>query len=253
MTARLDLTHAGRVARIRLDAPKANVLDATMVASLRAHIASLGGHDSLRVVVFEGEGAHFSFGASVEEHLPASCAAMLRGFHALILRMVELPVPILVAVRGQCLGGGLELASAGSLVFAAPDAKLGQPEIVLGVIAPAASCLLPLRIGQSAAEDLLISGRSVKADEALAMGLVNAVSDDPEAAAIAYFAAHLEGKSASSLRFAVRAARKGVVGEVKRKLAAVEELYLDDLMSTRDANEGLNAFLEKRAANWENR
>ena len=94
-------------------------------------------------MLIDAEGPHFSFGASVEEHLPDQCAAMLAGLHRLILRMVESPVPLLVAVRGQCLGGGLELALAGHLMFVAPDASLGQPEMKLGVFAPAASCLLP--------------------------------------------------------------------------------------------------------------
>jgi cyclohexa-1,5-dienecarbonyl-CoA hydratase len=178
---------------------------------------------------------------------------MLRGFHALLERMLALPVPVLVAVKGQCLGGGLELASAGGRIFASPDAKLGQPEIVLGVFAPAASCLLPERIGPAAAEDLLLSGRSVDAAEALRLGLVSAVADDPEAAALAWFDAHLATKSAASLAFAVRAARMGLVERVHAKLAALEALYLSGLMSTRDASEGLTAFLEKRQARWEDR
>ena len=106
----------------------------------------------------DAEGPHFSFGASVAEHVAERCAAMLAGLHALLLSMLEWPVPILVAVKGQCLGGGLELAMGGSLIFAAADAELGQPEIQLGVFAPAASVLLPPRIGRATAEDLLISG-----------------------------------------------------------------------------------------------
>jgi cyclohexa-1,5-dienecarbonyl-CoA hydratase len=130
---------------------------------------------------------------------------------------------------------------------------LGQPELVLGVFAPAASCLLPERVGPAAAEDLLLSGRSVDAAEALGLGLVNAVADDPEAAALGWFDAHLASKSASSLRFAVRAARLGLVERIRAKLAALEELYLSGLMSTRDSTEGLTAFLEKRPARWEDR
>jgi cyclohexa-1,5-dienecarbonyl-CoA hydratase len=249
----VGLEREGALLRLRLARPKANVIDGAMTAALTAALEEYLGQPDLRAVLLEADGPHFSFGASVEEHLPAGVAAMLEGFHGLILRLLGAPVPVLVAVRGQCLGGGLELACAGTLIFAAPDARLGQPEIVLGVIAPAASCLLPLRIGQAAAEDLLISGRSVTAEEARAMGLVHQVADDPEAAAVDYFERHLAAKSASSLRFAVRAARKGVVGDIKRKLAAVEELYLDELMKTRDANEGLEAFIAKREAKWENR
>jgi cyclohexa-1,5-dienecarbonyl-CoA hydratase len=247
----------GRLLRVRLSRPKANVLDAEMVSALDEAFAAAARPSpdapALRGVLLDAEGPHFSFGASVEEHLPAECAGMLRGFHALLLRMLELPVPVLVAVRGQCLGGGLELVSAGGVAFAGRDAKLGQPEIVLGVFAPAASCLLPERIGPLAAEDLLLSGRSLDAAEAQRLGLVTAVSDDPEAAALAWFDEHLSKRSASSLGFAVRAARAGLVERVRTKLAALEELYLSGLMSTRDAVEGLTAFLEKRPARWEDR
>ena len=247
----------GRLLRVRLARPKANVLDAELVAALDGAFAAAARPapetPALRGVLLDAEGPHFSFGASVEEHLPGKVAGMLRGFHALLLRMLELPVPVLVAVKGQCLGGGLELASAGGLVFAGRDAKLGQPEIVLGVFAPAASCLLPERIGPAAAEDLLLSGRSVDAAEALRLGLVSAVADDPEAAALAWFDEHLAKRSAAALGYAVRAARAGLVERVRTKLAALEDLYLSGLMSTRDATEGLTAFLEKRPARWEDR
>lgn len=246
----------GRLLRIRLDRPKANVLDAAMVAALDdafAEAVAVGKGPALRGILLDAEGPHFSFGASVEEHLPATCAAMLRGFHALLLRMLELPVPVLVAVKGQCLGGGLELASAGHLVFAAPDAKLGQPEIILGVFAPAASCLLPERIGPGAADDLLLSGRSFDGAEAHRLGLACAVAADPEAAALAWFDAHLAGRSAVSLGFAARAARLGLAERVRAKLVALEAIYLDDLMARRDPVEGLTAFLEKRPARWEDR
>ncbi|MEK6779932.1 MAG: cyclohexa-1,5-dienecarbonyl-CoA hydratase [Candidatus Deferrimicrobiota bacterium] len=243
----------GRLLRLRLARPKANIVDAAMIAALQS---ALGEHLSgarLRAVLLDAEGPHFSFGASVEEHLPESCARMLRQLHALILQLLESPVPVLVAVRGQCLGGGLEVAAAGHLIFAAPDAKMGQPEIKLAVFAPAASCLLPERIGQALAEDLLFSGRSIGAEEAHRIGLVNALADDPEAAALDYFEQFLAPLSASSLRFAVRAARAGFLARVSEKLAAVEKLYIEDLMATHDAVEGLNAFIEKRPANWEDR
>jgi cyclohexa-1,5-dienecarbonyl-CoA hydratase len=162
-------------------------------------------------------------------------------------------VPILVAVRGQCLGGGLEVAVAGGLIFAAPDAQLGQPEMLLGVFAPAASVLLPYRINQPAAEDLLFSGRSVSGTDARAMGLVHTVADDPELAALAYFERHLAGRSAASLACAVAAARGAMIPDVRRRLNEVERLYLDRLMQTRDANEGLVAFLAKRKPRWEHR
>ncbi|AJE03558.1 cyclohexa-1,5-dienecarbonyl-CoA hydratase [Geobacter pickeringii] len=243
----------GTLLRLRLARPKANIVDAAMIAALQAALTEHLPSAKLRAVLLDAEGSHFSFGASVEEHMPESCAAMLQSLHALVIQMLECPVPLLVAVRGQCLGGGLEVVAAGNLIFAAPGAMLGQPEIKIGVFAPAASCLLPERIGKTASEDLLFSGRSITAEEGFRLGLVTAVAEDPEQAAVAYFDEHLAGLSASSLRFAVRAARIGVLERTKAKIAAVEKLYLEELMATHDAVEGLNAFLGKRPAAWQDR
>ncbi|HMK79143.1 MAG TPA: cyclohexa-1,5-dienecarbonyl-CoA hydratase [Xanthobacteraceae bacterium] len=243
----------GRLLRLRLSRPKANLIDAAMIAALDAALVEHLGNASLGAVLIDAEGPHFSFGASVEEHLPDQCAGMLRSIHGLIVRLVESPVPVLVAVRGQCLGGGLEVALAGHLVFVAPDAALGQPELKLGVFAPAASCLLPEIVGPRRAIDLLLSGRSITGGEAVEIGMAHEAAADPEHAALAYFDEHLKAKSASSLRLAVKASRFDYAARVKAKIAAVERMYLDELMKTHDAVEGLEAFLGKRAAQWQHR
>ncbi|HEY5638006.1 MAG TPA: cyclohexa-1,5-dienecarbonyl-CoA hydratase [Burkholderiales bacterium] len=246
---RVWLERGGRLLRLRLDRPKANIVDAAMIAALREALDAHRGA-GLLAVLLDGEGPNFSFGASVEEHLPAQCAAMLAALHGLVLEMLEFPAPVLAAVRGQCLGGGLEVALAASRIFAAPGAHFGQPETRLGVFAPAASCLLPYRVNQTLAEDLLLSGRALEADEARAAGLVAQVDVDPEAAALAWFDAHLAPKSAAAIGQATRAARVAMLGPVKARLAEVERQYLEELMKTRDANEGLQAFIEKRPALW---
>jgi cyclohexa-1,5-dienecarbonyl-CoA hydratase len=243
----------GRLLRLRLSRPKANLIDAAMIAALDKALAEHLGNGHLAAVLIDADGPHFSFGASVEEHLPGQCAAMLRGLHGLIRRMVQAPVPILVAVRGQCLGGGLELALAGHLLFVAPDATLGQPEMKLGVFAPAASCLLPEVVGPARAADLLWSGRSISGAEAAAIGLAQSAAADPERAALSYFDEHLKPKSASSLRLAVKAARHDYAARVTTKIDTVERMYLDELMATHDAVEGLEAFIGKRAAQWQHR
>ena len=243
----------GRLLRLRLNRPKANLVDAAMIAALDAALAHNGGNGQLSAVILDAEGPHFSFGASVEEHLPGQCAAMLAGLHSLVLRMIESPVPLLVVVRGQCLGGGLEVALAGHLMFVAPDATLGQPEMKLGVFAPAASCLLPELIGPVRSLDLLVSGRSITGTEAAAMGIAHEAAADPEHAALAYFEEHLKPKSASSLRYAVKAARLDYVVRVKEKIRAVERLYLDELMTTHDAVAGLEAFIAKGSPQWQHR
>lgn len=243
----------GRLLRLRLNRPKANIIDAEMITALDTALSEHADNAGLTAILLDAEGPHFSFGASVEEHLPEQCADMLKTLHALIRRMVDYPVPILVAINGQCLGGGLEVALAGHLLFAAPEASLGQPEIKIGVFAPAASCLLPERIGQAQAEDLLYSGRSISGITAAAINLLNETAADPEAAALAWFDKHLADKSASSLRRAVKAARAGFAERVSAKLETVERLYTDELMTTRDALEGLTAFIDKRPAKWEHR
>ncbi len=245
------LERDGALLRLTLARPKANIVDASMIAALSGALARHEADRAIRGVLLDAEGTHFSFGASVDEHLPASCGTMLATLHALVMAMIEFPAPILVAVRGQCLGGGLEVAMAGSMIFAAPDAQLGQPEMKLGVFAPAASVLLPYRVNAAVAEDLLLSGRSVGAVEAREIGLVHTVADDPAAAALAWFDAHLAGKSAASVRYALRAARLARIEAIRAGLAAVEKLYLQGLMNTRDANEGLTAFLARRPPVWE--
>lgn len=250
---RVWLERDGALLRLRLARPKANVIDAEMIGALGAALERHGENPGLLAALLDHEGPHFSFGASVEEHLPERCAEMISAFHGLLNRMLQWRKPILVAVKGQCLGGGLEVACAGNLIFLAPDAQLAQPEIKLGVIAPAASVLLPQRIGQARAEDLLYSGRSIDAATALAWGLAAEVAPDPSAAAVQYFEKNLLGKSAAALACAVRAAREPFCDLTAARLADVETLYLEKLMATRDANEGLQAFIEKRKPKWEHR
>lgn len=240
----------GRVLRLRLARPKANIIDAAMVEALGGALDLHAAETALVAAVLDAEGPNFSFGASVQEHLPDQCAAMLNKLHALIMQMIEFPVPIIAAVNGQCLGGGLEVACAASRIVAAPDAKLGQPEISLAVFAPAASCLLPERVGRVEAEALLLAGTSIDAETAMRIGLIDAITDNPADAALAWIDENLIGKSASSLRLALRAARHDYALRMRDKLATVTTLYLDELMQTPDALEGLHAFLEKRKPVW---
>lgn len=247
---KVSLERDGRLLKLTLARPKANIVDAAMISALLQALDSHLKEPRLRGVLLTAEGSHFSFGASVDEHLPGSCAQMLKSLHELVLKLVESPVPVLVAVRGQCLGGGLEVAAACNMIFAAPNAQLGQPEIKLAVFAPAASCLLPERIGQAQAEDLLFSGRSVGAEEAHQMGLVSVIAEDPDQAAQEYFDKHLAPVSASTLRYAVRAARQDTALRIRAKISFVEKLYLDEMMKTHDSVEGLTAFIEKRQPTW---
>jgi cyclohexa-1,5-dienecarbonyl-CoA hydratase len=243
----------GRVLRLTLDRPKPNLIDMAMADAIRDALAENRDRPELMAVLLDHSGDHFSYGASIPEHLPESCAEMLGGMHACVNAMVGFPLPILVAVRGWCLGGGLEIASAGTLIFAAPGARLGQPEIRLAVFAPAAGVLLPERIGQPQADALLLSGEPVDAERARALGLVHAIADDPTEAALAWFDRNLADKSAVAIRAATRAARRGYVERIAEKLQWVEEFYLKELMAHEDPVEGLRAFMEKREPTWKHR
>jgi len=250
---RARLERENRLLHLTLARPKANIVDAVMIAALQQALDSHRDRPELAAVLLDAEGPHFSFGASVEEHLPAQCEQMLRSLHRLVLTEVEYPVPILVAADGLCLGGGMEVAIAASLLFAGSKARFGQPEIQLAVFAPAASCLLPARIGYGEAFDLLVSGRSIDAAQAERIGLARMVSDDPVAAALAYFDEHLAPRSSCALRHATWAASAALAREVRTRLAEVEARYLEQLMASEDAVEGLTAFLDKRTPRWRHR
>jgi cyclohexa-1,5-dienecarbonyl-CoA hydratase len=242
----------GELCNVRLGGPKGNVLDHRMVAGLRDAFVRAADARGLKAIVLDAEGPDFSFGASVEEHRLEHVGAMLEEFRSLFAAIARSAVTVLAAVRGQCLGGGLELAAFCHRLFAAPDSRLGQPEIKLGVFAPAASALLPERVGQRHADDLCLSGRTLDAEAALRIGLVDEIAPDPTAAAFAWARAHLLPRSAASLRVAVRAARLGFEQRFFATLSALERLYLEELMRTHDANEGIAAFLAKRSAVWRN-
>lgn len=249
-TVRCEVLDGGAIWHVVLATPKANIVDMDKAEQLCAIFSRAKEDQALKAVLIEGDGPHFSFGASVPEHLPGQFEAMIPGFHKLFRRVIESSVITLAAVRGQCLGGGLEVVAFCNRIFAAPDAKLGQPEILLGVFPPVASVVLPERVGRGVAEHLCLSGKSVGAEEALRIGLVDQVDDDPVAAALAYARKFLLPKSASSLRLGVRAVRMGWNERFLAELDRVESLYMKELMSTKDAVEGLTAFVEKREPAW---
>jgi cyclohexa-1,5-dienecarbonyl-CoA hydratase len=249
----VERLEGGAYWEVELAGSNGNVLDSALIDALAAVFEEAANARELKGICLRGRGKDFSFGASVREHLPGEVAAMLPRFHHLFRAMDASAVVSLAAVRGQCLGGGLELACFCHRVFAAPDARLGQPEIALGVFAPVASLLLSERIGRANAEDLCLTGRIVAASEAAEMGLVDVVTQEPETEALRYAREHLLPRSASSLRHAVRALRLPLSRRLDSDLARLEKLYLEDLMATEDAAEGIRAFLEKRPPAWSNR
>ncbi len=251
----VEYTHNETVCRIILNDGKGNILDHIMMEQLQALLESFSSKPELKLITFEGEGKHYSFGASVEEHQKDMAATMLKHFHHLFFTLRDLSIPTMSKISGQCLGGGLELALMCNFIFADKSAKLGQPEIILGVFPPPASILLPLKIGYARAEEILITGKTITSQEGFENGLINKVFEDKEEMQNEvdnWINQHIVPKSASSLRFSVKATRIKFNHILSNFLPQLEHLYVKQLMETKDANEGINSFLEKRQPVWEN-
>lgn len=248
----LEITHDGQVARITLTAPKANILNKAMMLGLDAALDELTAHKNLKAIVLAGAGAHFSFGASIEEHLPDRIADTLAHLRDLLLKIAAAPAPTIAAVRGQCLGGGFELALACDLIVAEENAQFALPEIKLGVFPPAGAALLPVRVGSGRAAEMVLTGASWTANQAVAAGLVNKVfpGGELETQLDEWLTSDFLLRSAAALHFAAQASRRSLVRALETDLPYMERLYLNQLMAQPDAVEGILAFLEKRQPRW---
>ncbi|MCC6721382.1 MAG: enoyl-CoA hydratase/isomerase family protein [Bacteroidia bacterium] len=250
---KVNYLYENTVVQIVMDDGKGNILDSVMMKELTNLLDSFKTNNNLKLIIFEGAGKHYSFGASVEEHKKDEAAQMLKSFHNLFYLLIELSIPTLSKVSGQCLGGGMELAIMCNFIYADNTAKLGQPEIVLGVFPPPASLILPQKIGQAQADELLLTGKSINAQQAKSINLINEIFESKEElqnGLNSFIENQILPKSASSLRFAVKAARKTFNKILLENLPQLEEMYVSQLMNTNDANEGINSFLEKRKPVW---
>ena len=247
---RVESAHGGAVARIVLARPRANLLDSEAIGAIRAALGGCAGQPELKLVVFEGEGPNFSFGASVEEHLPGRVQTMLPAFHALFTDLEELGIPTAAAVRGQCLGGAAELVGLCGFVAVGPTARIGVPEVTLGVFPPVAAVGFRWRVGGARACQLIVSGEVLGAEQARAMGLVDVVAPDPGEAVDHWYESRLAPLSAVAVRYAWRAARRPLLRALREELPILESLYLDELMAHSDPVEGLSAFSERRPPVW---
>ena len=252
---KVNYLHGGAVAQIILDDGKGNVLDQIMMNDLMEAFGTFTHMNDLKLITFEGAGKHFSFGASVEEHKKEMAGAMLKSFHQMFYTIKDLAIPTLAKISGQCLGGGMELAIMCNFMFADKTAKLCQPEIVLGVFPPPASVILAEKIGLAKAEELILTGKAITAEEGKSIGLLNEVFDDKaalESGVNSFIEQQILPKSASSLRFAVKAVRGKLNHVLTNFLPMLEQQYVNELMNTNDANEGIASFIEKRKPVWQN-
>lgn len=251
-TIRIDEKYDGQVLEVVLNAPPANVLSAEMMGELSQVWVKESQNSKRKLLVLRGEGSHFSYGASVEEHAPGRVHEMLPDFHRMIGKVLSCEIPTLALVSGFCLGGGFELALACTFLMAEESAKFAVPEIQLGVFPPVAAALLPILCGGARANQMVVLGDRVSGADMKSFGLVNETfaSGGADAALQAFVEKKILPKSASSLRMAHRATRGYVVEHYDEWIGRLERLYLKDLMSTRDAVEGITSFIEKRQPKW---
>lgn len=248
---RIQVERIGGLIKLVLDRPPLNVLDIPMLRDLNQVLGEMERDETVNALLITGAGRAFCAGVDVADHTADRVDEMIGVFHQVIEQLMGLPFPVVAAVNGAALGGGCELFLACDIVLARQGAKLGQPEIRLGVFPPAAAVLLSRLVGRQTAADLILSGRVIEAEEALALGLVSRVipSDDFDAVVDEYVSS-LAALSGPVLRITKRALREGEAGKPGDALHRVERLYLDELMEMDDAHEGLAAFTEKRVPAW---
>src|SRR5918911_106762 len=245
-----------RVGRVTFARPPLNIFTIAMMREVdRALTDCMGARDMVAVVFEAAEGSRaFSAGVSVEEHQPETVYQMLESFHNVFRTMEQLAKPTVAVVDGAALGGGCELVAGCDIVVSASRAKFGQPEIKLGVFPPVAAVLLPRIMGERRARELLLTGEIFDADEALRAGLVSYVVEAEQLEAkLQEILARLRDLSAPALEMTRRAMDAARGRPFLEALERVEDIYLNELMKTEDAQEGVRAFMEKRKPEWRNR
>lgn len=245
----------GRWRRLVLDAPRGNLLSMAMVRQIMAAVDDVDDGSRLQWLTIEGAGGEFSFGARIQEHLPEAMRDVLPATHALLRRLLALRVPTAALVEGRCLGGGFELALCCDDIVAAPDATFALPEIKVGAFPPVGALLLPLRVGASRAARAVITGDAQSAEYWHEAGLVSIAAPGRtiQESAADWFETRLAGHSAVVLAHACRAARLVLRSQAEPLLEQLERQYLDELLATHDAVEGVQAWIERRAPVWRDR
>jgi len=249
--SRLTLEVAPPVARITLSNPPLNIIDIAMMEELAQAFTEIESQAGVSAIVISSHGNSFSAGVDVAAHTPDKVEAMLTRFHAVIRALVGTKKITVAAVRGHCLGGGAELAMVCDMAYTTDSAQWGFPEITLGCYPPVAVTALAALIGQKRAADLILTGRIITGVEAAAVGLANrAVPEDQLVAVVEESLRRLAQLSAASLAITKKAIYAWDSMHFDKGLARAEKIYLEELMTTEDAQEGINAFLEKRSPKW---
>ncbi len=249
--ARLAVDIRPPTARIVLRHPPLNVIDIAMMEELARALGEIEARSDISVVVLSGEGGVFSAGVDVAAHTPDRVEGMLVKFYAVIRALVASKKVTVAVVHGHCLGGGAEIAMVCDVVYTTASAEWGFPEIKLGCYPPVACTALAALVGQKRAAELILTGRTIRGVEAAEIGLVNrAVTGEELAVAVDRLVEELVSLSPAALAITKKAVYAWDAMHFDKGLARAEKIYLEELMKTADAQEGIRAFMEKRKPKW---
>ncbi len=252
--SRLAVEFAGSVARIKLQHAPLNVIDIPMMEELSLAIAEVDGTLDVSAILISGEGKGFSAGVDVAAHTPDKVAEMLSKFHGVVRALIATKKVTIAQVHGHCLGGGAELAMLCDMVYTEDSAQWGFPEIKLGCYPPVACTALAALVGQKSAAELILTGRTISGTDAAECGLATrAVPESELPSLVDDCVASLQKLSPAALAVAKKASYAWDSMHFDKGLSRAEKLYMEELMKTADAHEGIRAFMEKREPKWSGR
>jgi len=240
---------------LTINRPPLNILNISAMEEINDVLSSLVNNKEIKVLTISGSGDKaFSAGVDVAEHTADKAEKMLQVFHAIFRNLSKLDQVTVAALKGLTLGGGCEIALFCDLIIAADNLKIGQPEIKLSVFPPVALLIMPRLVGLKKASELLLTGKIIDAIEANQIGLINKVLP------LASFDSELESflqpfteLSLVGLKYSKKGIHLGLETNFLEGLERIEKIYLEELMTSEDAHEGLKAFMEKRKPVWKNK
>ncbi|UCF49908.1 MAG: enoyl-CoA hydratase/isomerase family protein [Thermoplasmatales archaeon] len=242
------------IGRITFNVPPLNILNIEMMEEINQALKEFL-KKNLKVLILDAKGKAFSAGVDVSDHTKEKVAKMIQVFHEIFTNLYKINAPTVALVNGAALGGGCEVATFCDIVIASEKSKFGQPEIKVGVFPPIAAAIFPKLMWSKKALELIITGDVISANEAKDLGLVNHVLpvDNFEIESEKLINEKLASNSAIVLQLTKRAFIEGAKNNYSESIKIIEDIYLNNLMKTNDANEGLTAFLEKRQPVWKNK
>jgi cyclohexa-1,5-dienecarbonyl-CoA hydratase len=240
------------VAKIIINRPPLNVLNIETLMELNMALEKARDDSEVKVVVIKGVGERaFSAGLDIKDHFPERIETALNVFNKTFILLASLDKPTIASVQGLALGGGCELACGCDMIVASEKAQFGQPEISVGAIPSVATVLLPRLVGRKKAFELILTGEVINAAEAKRIGLVNhVVPPEKLDEKTMELVNKLKEKSPVVVKLTRMALYQSMDLDFKKAIDTVTGIYLNLLIKTEDAVEGLKAFLEKRKPQW---